>query len=364
VSQVNASAFTTTVTGGLSAAVLTPTSSDQITWDIPVRVSGTEGAVALVLSHAVGVYATITQPLPLTAASLDVDLAPPVVTVGAPSIALTDSGPVSFPVTIADAHLQGTLLAETDITLLSTGTADATVSVSGSGSTYTVTLSNVTGLGSLAVGIGGGVAWDSFGQYSVVSVPSTPVTVAPINHPPVAVADSVVRDVGRVGKISVHSLLANDSDPDAGDTLQIVEELAYSTNGILVSIQDGWVLYLADATTPNTTDSFQYRLKDNHGAETVGTVTINVRDRSALPANAAIVSVTAASPTSHRNLTIKLSVLRNRTYYVYGRDSVNSGEWVRLNNGNSIVATTGSITVLDPNRSNSPTRFYRVEVVP
>ena len=364
VPMVNASAFSLSASGTLSGAVIgTPTTVDSKTWLVPVHVDAGEGTLQLNLANAAGLYAQLTDVLPLNGGGYVVDLAPPVVVIGAPSVVMTEAGPVTFPVTLSDPHLQGSSLCPSAVTLVTSGTADADVQVSGSGGIYTVTLANVTGVGSLAISIGDGVGVDSLGHASLATLPSATVAVGPMNHPPVAAADTVVRDVGRPGKVPVMSLLTNDSDPDAGDTLSVVEEVTTSANGVMVVIQDGWVQYMSDAGTPNTSDTFQYRLRDNHGAEVTGMVTINVRDRAGLPPNAAVISVTPANPASNRNLTVKLQVLRGRTYYVYGRDSLTSGVWVRLNNGNPIVATTSNITLLDPNRSNSATRLYRVEVV-
>jgi hypothetical protein len=97
-----------------------------------------------------------------------VDTVGPTVTISAPSAAITNSGPVSFSVTYADgaygSGLGTVTLTAGDVTLNTTGNADATVAVSGSGANWTITLSNITGDGTLGVSIGAGTAEDKVGN--------------------------------------------------------------------------------------------------------------------------------------------------------------------------------------------------------
>ncbi|HOE66552.1 MAG TPA: DUF5011 domain-containing protein [Candidatus Hydrogenedentes bacterium] len=96
-----------------------------------------------------------------------VDNTNPVMTISAPSTALTASGPVTYTVTYAGADV--VTLAATDITLIKTplGTAsvDGVVSVSGTGSSSrNVTVSSITGDGSLSISIAADTARDNAGN--------------------------------------------------------------------------------------------------------------------------------------------------------------------------------------------------------
>ncbi len=102
------------------------------------------------------------------------------VSIGAPSVSRTKSGPVTFLVTYTDAD--SITLAPGDVSLNATGTASATVGVSGSGNTRTVTLSNTTGSGALAISLAAGTASNSAGPAPAAG-PSSPVVVD--NTPPV-----------------------------------------------------------------------------------------------------------------------------------------------------------------------------------
>jgi hypothetical protein len=94
---------------------------------------------------------------PSNAATLTVDSAP-TVAISPPSPAATNAGPVSF--TVAYSGANAVTLTPGDVTLVKTGTADATmVVVSGSGNTErTVTLSDLTGDGTLAISLAAGTA--------------------------------------------------------------------------------------------------------------------------------------------------------------------------------------------------------------
>jgi hypothetical protein len=202
------------------------------------------------------------------------------------------------------------------------------------------------------------------GNFSVAQSGTDLVLVYTPNRPPVTQADALQRESGSVGKFAGSLLLANDSDPDPGNTLALVDEDLVSANGVPISIREGWVFYNIVDVNSTAADSFVYHVRDQKGAQAAGTVTVTVRDKVVPPANAAIVSVTAASPTSYRNLTVRISAPSGRNYYVYGRDQLLTGDWIRLNGGAALTSSRGAITFVDPNRGNSPTRYYRTEVVP
>ena len=99
-------------------------------------------------------------------ATFDVDNTPPIVSISPPSLASTDTGPVTYTITFTGAtsivldwiHLSG----------IRTGTADGTIAVSGTGTvTRTVTESDLTGNGTLCIVVGAGAATDDAGNASV-----------------------------------------------------------------------------------------------------------------------------------------------------------------------------------------------------
>jgi uncharacterized glyoxalase superfamily protein PhnB len=135
----------------------------------------------------------------VTSASVNIDNVAPTLSIGAPSMNLTNTGPVSYTITYSDADAVS--LANGNVTLNTTGTANGSVAVSGSGTaTRTVTISGITGNGTLGISIASGTASDNAGNSALAAGPSgtfsvdntaptagsiVPVTTGPTN------ADSV-----------------------------------------------------------------------------------------------------------------------------------------------------------------------------
>lgn len=100
----------------------------------------------------------------------------PTLSIGAPSVADTSHGPVSFAVTYEGA--QAITLAAAQVSLQSTGTATGTISVSGTGETSrTVTIANISGDGTLAVRLDEGTALSASKQPAPAAGPSATVRV-------------------------------------------------------------------------------------------------------------------------------------------------------------------------------------------
>jgi len=96
------------------------------------------------------------------------------------------------------------------------------------------------------------------------------VAVASVNDPPVAQDDSASTDKDTSVAISV---LANDSDPDAGDSL-VVESITQPANGTLEN--NGFdLLYTPDVGFTGT-DTFTYTVSDGRGGTDTATVTVGV----------------------------------------------------------------------------------------
>jgi gliding motility-associated-like protein len=106
-----------------------------------------------------------------------IDNTAPSITIGAPSVATTKGGPVSYTITYNDANFNTSALGTGNITLNTTGTATGTVAVSGSGTSYTVTISSTSGDGTLGFTIGAGTATDLAGNTAAASSASSTFTV-------------------------------------------------------------------------------------------------------------------------------------------------------------------------------------------
>ncbi|MBX7256995.1 MAG: M6 family metalloprotease domain-containing protein [Candidatus Hydrogenedentes bacterium] len=124
-------------------------------------------------------YAGNKAPAAGPSATFTVDNTAIAVNIGAPSSMLTKSGPVSYTITYDNAA--SISLDETDVSLVTTGTATGTVNVSGAkakdAQTRTVTISGITGDGTLAIGIASGTALDSSSNSAPAAGPSGTFTV-------------------------------------------------------------------------------------------------------------------------------------------------------------------------------------------
>lgn len=104
------------------------------------------------------------------------------------------------------------------------------------------------------------------------------VTITPVNDPPVAMADTATTSA--ISPVTI-DVLANDTDPDFGDTKAIFSldqtgtlgsisvvggQVVYSPGGAFASLQIG----------QSATDSFHYTMRDSSGAESTATVTVTV----------------------------------------------------------------------------------------
>ena len=94
------------------------------------------------------------------------------------------------------------------------------------------------------------------------------------NHAPVAVADTVGATEDVTLTIAAATLLANDTDVDAGDTKTLVSVQA-AQHGTVALNSSGNVVFTADANYSGVA-SFTYTMKDTAGATSTATVTVNV----------------------------------------------------------------------------------------
>jgi len=97
------------------------------------------------------------------------------------------------------------------------------------------------------------------------------VEAAPTNAPPVANSDTAALDANN-GNLLVINVLGNDTDPE-GSSLSLIS-VSTPANGT-ATLNGNQVEYLY-ADDGSTTDSFTYIVADSSGAQSTGTVTINI----------------------------------------------------------------------------------------
>lgn len=210
-------------------------------------------------------------------ATFTVDNTAPTLSIGAPSVSTTASGPVDYTITYTGAD--AITLSSEDVTLNKTGTANGTVTVTGTGnSSRTVTISDITGSGSLGISIAANTASDSAGNSSAATGASATFIV---NALPIAGADSIARrNDTKLAKITKATLLANDTDAD-GDPLTITAVGNATPAGAKVVMAGSFVIYTSPAT--NSGDgSFTYTLSDGSGGHAVE-ATVPVIETASIP---------------------------------------------------------------------------------
>jgi hypothetical protein len=140
----------------------------SITGDGSIGISIAAGTA----SDAVGNFAPAAGP----SATFIVDNTPPTVSIGAPSVTQTTTGPVSFPITYSGAS--SVTLNAAMVTLNTTGTATGSITVTGTGTTSrTVTVSSISGEGTLGISLQSNTAVDTAGNPSPAAGPSATVEV-------------------------------------------------------------------------------------------------------------------------------------------------------------------------------------------
>ncbi|MSP75358.1 MAG: hypothetical protein EXR12_04405 [Rhodospirillaceae bacterium] len=134
---------------------------------------------------------------------------------------------------------------------------------------------------------------DNHGAQSTATVS---ITVTGVNDEPVAYGEALgeaATDEDTPLQISSATLLANDTDVDAGDVLHIGSVSATSALGAAVSIDsNGTITYDATAASAlqalglgdAATDSFDYTVFDDHGSSSTATVTFSVGGVNDAPA--------------------------------------------------------------------------------
>jgi hypothetical protein len=170
---------------GVTGAFVTNVTGDADAYTVTVNTGVGDGSVSIDLADDESIFDYDNDPLGgigagngdyTTGESYSIDKTPPVISIGSPSQADTNGGPVTFNVSYSGASSIN--LSWGDITLRSSGTANATIGITnGATITPTVTLSDITGEGSLGVAIGPGSSADSVGNQDIGAGPSATFNV-------------------------------------------------------------------------------------------------------------------------------------------------------------------------------------------
>jgi hypothetical protein len=171
----------------------------------------------------------------------------------------------TFTVLANDTDIDGDTLTITDLSATDNG---GTVSVSDSALSYSPAL-NFFGTESFSYTIS-----DGNGATATASVT---VTVVDNNTAPIATADAVTVPMNDTGNII--SVCANDSDPDAGDTVTVAG-LGIPDRGGSVSLATSQTVNYSPAANYTGTETFTYTIKDRSGATASARVTVTVKNTS------------------------------------------------------------------------------------
>ena len=117
------------------------------------------------------------------------------------------------------------------------------------------------------------------GFQASISSATVSITVIPQNDAPTAVDDNVT--VESNSSNNTLNVLANDTDADLSDTMEIISVSATSQGGT-VTINNpgspGNSLNYTPATNVQTTETFSYTMQDGSGVQSSATVTVNFQD--------------------------------------------------------------------------------------
>jgi hypothetical protein len=264
--------------------------------------------------------ATLTLPSPGAAGSLGankalvIDTTAPSVSIGAPSVALTRTGPVTYTVTYADTNSPVSTLSTGNITLNTTGNANATVGVSGSGTTRTVTLSSITGDGTLGISIAAGTASDSAGNTAPAAGPSTTFTVD--NTAPVIT--SLATAGGTFNASFNYTITASGSPVSFG--------ASGLPSGLSINTTNGQITGL-----PSQTGGFSVTISATDSAGNTGSTTLNLtiaKATATVTLNPASLSPTYnGSPRAVTATTVPSGLTVNFTYDGSGTAPTNAGSY-------------------------------------
>ncbi len=163
-----------------------------------------------------------------------------------------------------------------------------------------------------------------------------------INTPPIAATDTIQRSATNGTKVTITTLLSNDTDAD-GDTITFVSVSSTTTAGGGISISNDWLIYSPPANFTDG-DSFTYSISDGRGAPVNGTVQITPADLGAT----SNLGVTALGGGIYR---INLDGIPNRSYRIQYKNDLSSPIWSDLHSG---TTDSAGMLIYTDDRSAGP----------
>jgi subtilisin-like proprotein convertase family protein len=168
-----------------------------------------------------------------------------------------------------------------------------------------------------------------------------------INSLPVAVGDTIQRDPTNSVKVSIATLLSNDTDADS-DPITFLGVSVTSVNGGTVVSNAGWVTYTPAAGFTNI-DTFFYTNSDGYGTPVAGLVTVNIRTSNGPSPNLTITNL------GNGSFAVRGDGIPQRTYRLQYTTDTQNPTWNPL--GSATADTSGFFLFIDTNGSSQ--RFYR-----
>lgn len=171
---------------------------------------------------------------------------------------------------------------------------------------------------------------------------ATATVIVQGNLSPVPEPDNATLPVGGSTTIDV---LANDSDPNPGDSLTVIGATPTTDNGFTQLVENNQVLFTTTAsdTTFEGTDTFTYTVRDGSGATATSTVTVSIGGNQ--PPEAVNDSATVTNVSS-----VVIDVLTNDSdpngdsLEVVGAGGATNGTGLRLNSTQVLYTPTTSTT--------------------
>jgi len=168
-----------------------------------------------------------------------------------------------------------------------------------------------------------------------------------INTPPVAGADTIVRDPASGVRVSIATLLSNDTDADA-DLISFLGVSAASAYGGTLVSNNGWISYTPSPGFTNT-DTFTYTISDGLAAPVTGLVTVNVVVDDGPSVNLTITVL------SNGLYVIRGDGIPGRVYRMQYADQPQNTNWQTL--GTVTADQFGIFEITDA--AGTPQRYYR-----
>jgi hypothetical protein len=219
-----------------------------------------------------------------------------------------------------------------------------TITYTSPGSTGTLSFApviNASGSTTLTVTVN-----DGMGSNNIVTR-SFAVTVIPVNHPPVAGADTADAYQDTALKIPTSALLANDTDSDSGDILEVFAVAGTNSSG-RVSLSGGTVIYIP-AQHFIGRDTFAYTVTDGHGGNATGTVSVTI-----WPA----LTIRSISRESNGHVLIRFQATPGKQYAIEA--CVDLGSWSSA--GTATETSSGNFEFED-GATDLERRFYRLSAM-